>query len=229
MNPFTELLAIIDDWTKADGNTIRTKRGGTDVWVNVDRATRLLLEITDFLRDRPEPLPQQQELLDELWDFVVHPESLWSNMNHPQQDLSTGWRGMLQALAAVWDNESVPVKLLTPTQLQTLRETLIEIREQFGIVTQMPPDTRRYLADLVDRALACLDREFTDARLARSFVMETSGAVLAIFPNVPANQRGKLSKNISKALSIFGLTSAAGATGNLISEGITTIAGMIGS
>ncbi|MCU9969450.1 hypothetical protein FYZ43_08625, partial [Mobiluncus mulieris] len=109
MNPFTELLAIIDDWTKADGNTIRTKRGDNDVWPNIDRAVRLLLEISDFLHDRQEVFPKGQQLTAVLWDFVIHPDVQWNNTGYSQQPVEDGWRAMMEAMAAVWENESAPI------------------------------------------------------------------------------------------------------------------------
>lgn len=176
MNPFTELLAIIDDWTDAPGNTILSKRGDTDVWINVDRATRLLLEITDFLNDRHDAFPEATQLITELWKFLVHPDSLWRDPANRQNGLPEGWKGMMQALAAVWDKESTPITALTSAQLESLRGTLEEMRVLVGEIPELSAEERDYLLDLIRKCQRLLDIENPDFTQARSACMETIGA-----------------------------------------------------
>ena len=176
MNPFTELLTIIDDWTSTPGQTIRAKRGNSDVWPNVDRAVRLLLEISDFLHDRQEDFPNGQQLTAVLWDFVIHPDAQWNNTGHSQKPVEDGWRAMMEAMAAVWEKESAPIVVLDSTQLQSLRSTLEEVRVLVGEMLELSSEERDYLTNLIRECQRLLDGECVDFPVARSACMEVVGA-----------------------------------------------------
>ena len=176
MNPFTELLTIIDDWTSTPGQTIRAKRGDSDVWPNIDRAVRLLLEISDFLHDRQEAFPNGQQLTAVLWEFVIHPDVQWNNTGHSQKPVEDGWRAMMEAMAAVWENESAPIVVLDSTQLQSLRSTLEEVRVLVGEMLELSSEERDYLTNLIGECQRLLDVECVDFPVARGACMEVVGA-----------------------------------------------------
>lgn len=218
MNPFTELLAIIDDWTRTPGSTILVKRGEELVWDGMDRAIRLLLEISDFLRDRREDFPTSQQLILVLWDFLVQPDRVWGSTGHTQDSVNVGWRAMMEAMAAVWDKESAPIVVLDSAKLESLRGTLEEVRVLVGEMLELPSEERDYLLELIGKCQRFLDTESIDFPAARAACMEVVGATA-----VTAVQHGgeKSKTLLQKILAIGGTWFSAfssGATANIASE-----------
>ncbi|ETJ42420.1 hypothetical protein Q604_UNBC03616G0001, partial [human gut metagenome] len=57
------------------------------------------------------------------------------------------------------EETSVPVKSFTPEAREGLRETLLEIREEIRVLTELAPEERDRLDQLIGDALRLLDED----------------------------------------------------------------------
>ncbi|QWW20154.1 hypothetical protein I6B53_03385 [Schaalia sp. 19OD2882] len=228
-NPAQELLDLIDTWT--DERSVVISRGSETndpnsqaFWEAQKRAATLLEQVEQFLRDDGSYEDEAPTLTEFLCE-VFPPRADWC-VTAPLPKASQGARSMLRQVGRRMERELVPPTEITPEIAQGLREALVEIDQQLRELTQLPVEERDRLLQLVRHAQRLLD-DGAPGDQVRSATCEVAGAVLPTFQHVPEDRREGFLAAVGRLTCTWVASATAGAAGNLLTAGITTIAGLL--
>ncbi|WP_150119475.1 hypothetical protein [Enteractinococcus helveticum] len=133
------------------------------------------------------------------------------------------------SLAVLGHSANQENKKLAPSgeQIESLRETLEEIRETVNITTGIPDDARQRINQLIDEVFRIVNSSSTpDFARVRSLTDEIVGASIHITLKVEGDERKKFFKNLFKIAGNWFSDATSSSAGNMLS----TMAGkMIGT
>lgn len=221
-NPARDLLDLIDSWDTASSLVVRRGSGNnteTDLqfWEAQKRAARLLSEVEQFLREDGTYEEDAPALVD-AWVFLFPPRDDWCTATDSLPQLSGALRMTFRQIARRIDEQSVPVTELTPETIESLRQTLLEVREQVRVLAQLAPEERDRLLDLVRHALWLIDNEDTQPEDIRTATCEVVGALLPVVTLVPEEQRESFFSRLLHMAGTWVGDVTAGAAGALLAN-----------
>lgn len=224
-NPAYELLELIDTW--GDGGSLITRRNGKAnteddlaFWDVQKQAMALLQEMEQFLEDQGAFDDEYRQAMTEVWGFLTSPRYDWCSSSDPHPQLQSPSRAMIRSIGAWMDKASVPITRLPSGHLEALRETLLELGEQLGEVTELPTEVRDHLLQLIGDALGLLDDEGTPLAQARAKTYEVVGAAIAVTLELPEEGRKSFFGRLLRLSGIWLSNMSAGAVGNVLAAGI---------
>lgn len=225
-NPVTQLLELLDEWDT--GENVFSSRGlNSDDplagWRNIRKATDLLSRIEDFT-DRIGTTDRYADTLATMWMRVILPRSDWLHVEAAALEPADLER--FHMLEDLYSNLGGLATAITSAELETLRETLVELREQIGGLGQLPSEQRNYLLQLIANCLRLLDAEDPDLVAVRATSNELAGACLTAVPSLPEEDRKEFFNKLVKiAFTWFG-NATSGAAGGI---GAAAFMGLLGS
>lgn len=231
-NAARSLLELIDEWgTRRDGAgrspAVSRQRGDGDsnsakLWDNQLRATRHLLEIEDFISSQTDA-QDYAAALQSLRVFIFAPEARWNTDGAALNPIA---RSALSVLALVMDRKITDQLHLTPEQLTSMRGAVEDCLFILDAETVRRDKGMKYLHEVLTRLLLALNGEEVDLEKARDDAYAAIGISFTHLESIPEPERHRFIDNL-RQFAPFASGAAQGATGNLLSEGATTILGLL--
>ncbi|WP_152902632.1 hypothetical protein [Actinomyces urogenitalis] len=231
-NPAYEFLELIDSWGGDD--TLILRRGGESndhedphFWDQQREAVRLLQEVEQYVR--ADGLSVEEVLaLNDAWIFLFPPRNNWCDAQFAFPTIPNALRGMIRQIGRRIEETSVPVKSFTPEAREGLRETLLEIREEIRVLTELAPEERDRLDQLIGDALRLLDEDAATPESIRAKSCEVVGAVLPVTSHVPEERRPRFFERLLTISGTWLMGFSSGAAANLLAASLETAVTQIG-
>lgn len=226
-NAAKELLKLIDSW-KPDGSVTTARRtspkDAEGLWAAEHRAVRYLAEIETFLATRDEAA-EYKPLITQLRRFVFASDAAWD-----QNGSKLDGRDRMQLRLVGELMSTTPLSTtLDPVHVGALRDAIQECLDVLDIEPRQIEERANYLRYLLHRCLDILEGEEVDLLALRNLSFQASGVALGVVSELPEEKRKPFIDNLSVINGSWFSAATAGGVGNLLSQGITTVAGLIGS
>lgn len=232
-NAAMALLRLASSWkhtVQGANSSVATQRGdstglGDEFWRNELEAVRHLLEVEAFVATREEHA-LYEGFLEEIREFVFAPRIDW--VGKPTS-IDSATRLHLHQLGLLMEATPTSGLELTPAQVEGLQNAA---RECLEILDTMPASQDKgleYLREVLTGLQKLLDGDDIDFEAVRDSAYKAVGVAAIHARTLPEETRNALSAKLLEMVVPFALATASGATANLLSEGITSFAGLLGT
>lgn len=154
---------------------------------------------------------------------MVVPNRTWQDVL--QSGLPKARRDQAEDLADLLDRVMTPPTALGSAQVETLCQSLIEIREVVGVLPDNVGEQRDYLLERIGYCLGLLDRETPDFREVRAVANEVVGGCVPIESYVGENVKEGFIRSCLRAVGVFARDVSAGVVGGV---GASVVNGLLG-
>lgn len=225
-NAAKELLKLIDSWdaAKTVAEARSTAAGFGGLWETQVRAVRLFAEVEAFLRTR-EDAAEYEPFVKELRRFVFASEVQWSAHKAAFDPRDRMQLKLMSELMA-----TTPLRVaLGPGEIDALRSSVEKCLEVLDLEPRQIQEGANYLRYLLKRCLDLLEGENVDLVALRHLSFEATGVAVEVAQHLPDERREPFVNAAGGLYRPWFGNVFAGATGNLIAEGVSGIAGLLGN
>lgn len=225
-NAAKELLKLIDSW-KPDGSVTDARRTSPrdveGLWAVEHRAVRYLAEVETFLATRDEAV-EYKPLITQLRRFVFASDAAWD-----QNGSKLDGRDRMQLRLVGELMSTTPLSTtLDPVHVGALRDAIQECLDVLDIEPRQIEERANYLRYLLHRCLDILEGEDVDLLALRNLSFQASGVALGVLGDLPEEKREPFIHGLAFMTGTWFGNATAGAAGNLLTEGVAKVAGLIG-
>lgn len=219
-NPIHDLADFLEEMNSSGDTTEQRLREmaneGENYWDVFDRGIELYAQARSLLRHAGME-EGSAEILRQARDTLIDPRS-WNTLGP-----SAVTPLALFALRTAGDSKKVDALLpapLTNKQLDGIRVALQKVLEVLTTHDDFPPGLREYIMYLINRAMDILDRKDVNLTALRNLSFQILGAGMPITAAMETEQRQTFLKHLGELVLPWLSAMTAGATGNLLAEGI---------
>lgn len=219
-NAAKELLALLDEWGRADG-TIADRRSGVgnmneEVLDATMRATRLLLQVEEYL-DATDQREDSRELVNSL-RLAIWP--IGSDWELHAWEFSRTDRTALYWLSKTMDTAPVAVPLLSEEEVAALRSALHQCLDLIEAQTEPVKEQMRHVTYLIRRCLDLVSGAEVDFVALQRLTFEMTGAAVPAASALPENARSRFASAVRDAVQVWVPPIITGTAGDLAAGAI---------
>lgn len=226
-NAADELVKLFDSWKKAGSVTAMRRTTATDVeglWEAEHRAVRYLAEVETFLGTQDDA-DEYKPLIQQLRRFVFA-----SSVDWDQNGVKLDDRDRMQLKLIGKHMAASPLSItMSPVQIGALRDAMQKCLDVLDVEPRQTEERSNHLRYLLHRCIDLLEGEEVDLLALRDLSFQASGVALGVVIELPEEKRKPFVEGLSVINGSWFGAATAGAAGNLLTQGIETFAGLLGS
>lgn len=237
-NPAQELLEDLDAITAADGPfndrmDKLAKDNGLNVFEYVEHLLRLTREVEHFCNtELAAEAGRYKNLIQDLVTFLHQPNGYWKRETEYLSQVES-LLPFLSVISALMRERTIPVPQISDSELQSLKNSLEEIRTTLRSVTKDDSGTVHQLIRLCDEALDLISDSGTvnDANRLRTLSFEIIGALAIFIQSEPEEIKDstrfkQAAKTVLVVVGTWLGTATAGGVGAIGAEAASKLIGM---